>query len=218
LHINMQAVMQLQSKRRDQDPEKDRPMTPHFILLVARCPNMAIVPSLTDLFGLRVKVETYNAPRRPLQCKRCQRFGHTQRNCGCALRCVACGNDHPSGKCVSPKQQLKCCSCGRNHTENYRGCSKWKEAMAAAAKRTQGKCGPKDGVSTRLPAPKSAPAKPSPEQGKLGPSCNLVVRGGRVVMDQATPSPAFTSIDTGRRTERQAAPTDCQLKPACREV
>jgi hypothetical protein len=28
-HINVQAVMQLRSKRRDQDPEKDRPLTPH---------------------------------------------------------------------------------------------------------------------------------------------------------------------------------------------
>jgi hypothetical protein len=32
LHINMQAVMQLRLKRRDQDPEKDRPLTPHFIV------------------------------------------------------------------------------------------------------------------------------------------------------------------------------------------
>jgi hypothetical protein len=32
LHINVQAVMQLRSKRRDQDPEKDRTLTPHFIV------------------------------------------------------------------------------------------------------------------------------------------------------------------------------------------
>jgi hypothetical protein len=36
LHINVQAVMQLRSKRRDQDPEKDRPLTPHFIVSVAQ--------------------------------------------------------------------------------------------------------------------------------------------------------------------------------------
>jgi hypothetical protein len=35
LHINVQAVMQLWSKQRDQDPEKDRPVTPHFIVSVA---------------------------------------------------------------------------------------------------------------------------------------------------------------------------------------
>jgi hypothetical protein len=73
LHIYVQAVMQLLLKQRGQDPEKDRPLTPHFILSVARGPDVANVRSLTDLCSLRVKVETYNAP---MQCKRCQRFGH----------------------------------------------------------------------------------------------------------------------------------------------
>jgi hypothetical protein len=214
LHINVQAVMQLRSKRRDQDPEKNRPLTPHFIVSVARGPDVAIVRSLTDLCGLRVKVETYNAPKGPLQCKRCQRFGHTQRNCGYAPRCVACSDEHPSGKSVTPKQQL-CCSCGENHTANYHGCSKWKEVKAAAAKRAQGEGSRKDGVSTRLPAPNSAPAKPSSEQEKLGSGWNHIVRGGRVVKAQATPSPASTSSDTGRRTERQVAPKGGQRKPAC---
>jgi hypothetical protein len=55
LHINVQAVMQLRSKQRDEDPEKDRPLTPHFIVLVARGPDVAKVRYLTDLCGLRVK-------------------------------------------------------------------------------------------------------------------------------------------------------------------
>jgi hypothetical protein len=74
--------MQLRSKLRDQDTEKDRPLTPHFIVSVARGPDVAEVLSLTDLSGLRVKVETYNAPKGPMQWKRCQRLGHTQRNSG----------------------------------------------------------------------------------------------------------------------------------------
>jgi hypothetical protein len=163
LHISVQDVRQLRSKRRDQDPEKNRPLTPHFIISVARGPEVVKVRSLTELCGLRVQVETYIAPKGPLQCKRCQRFAHTQRNCGYAPRCVACGDAHPSETCATSKQQLKCCSCGGNHTANYRGCSKWKEARAAAAKRAQVERGQKDGVSSRLPAPKSAPARPSPE-------------------------------------------------------
>jgi hypothetical protein len=79
IHINVQAVMQLRSKRRDQDPEKRRPLTPHFVVSVARGPDVAKVRSVTELCGLRVQVETYTAPKGPLQCKRCQRFGHTQR-------------------------------------------------------------------------------------------------------------------------------------------
>jgi hypothetical protein len=76
LHINVQAVMQLRSKRRDQDLGKDRLLTPHFIVSVARGPVVAKVRSLTELCGLRVQVETYTATKGPLQCKRCQRFGH----------------------------------------------------------------------------------------------------------------------------------------------
>jgi hypothetical protein len=139
---------------------------------------------------LRLKLVTTNAPKWLLQCKSCHRLGHTQRNCGCALRCVACGYEHPSGKGVTPKQQLKCCSCEGNHTANYRGCSKWKEVKAAAAKRAQAESNGKDGVCTRLPAPKSAQAKHSSEQDKLGHGRNHVVRSGRVVKTQATPSPA----------------------------
>jgi hypothetical protein len=52
LHISVQAVMQLRSNHRDQDPEKDRPLTPHFVVSVARGPEVAKVPSLTELCGL----------------------------------------------------------------------------------------------------------------------------------------------------------------------
>jgi hypothetical protein len=99
LHINVQAVLQLRSKCRHQDPENDRSLTPHFMMSVARGPDVANVRSLTGLCSLRVKVETYTAPKGPLQCKRSQRFSHTQRNCGCAPRCVVCADAHPSGTC-----------------------------------------------------------------------------------------------------------------------
>jgi len=111
LNILVQEVMQLRSGRRDQDPAKDRPPTPHFIVSVARGPEVTRVRSLTELCGLRVTVETYVAPKCPLQCKRCQRFGHTQRNCGYAPRCVACGGSHLSGDCPAPRGQPRCCSC-----------------------------------------------------------------------------------------------------------
>jgi hypothetical protein len=49
LHLNVQAVRQLSSKCRDQDPEKDRPLTPHFVVSVARGHDVAKVRSLTEL-------------------------------------------------------------------------------------------------------------------------------------------------------------------------
>jgi hypothetical protein len=72
--------MQLRSGRRDQDGAKDRPLTPHFIVSVLRGPDVTRVRSLTELCGFRFTVVTNVAPMGPVQCKRCQRFGYTQRN------------------------------------------------------------------------------------------------------------------------------------------
>jgi hypothetical protein len=40
LHINVKAVMHLRSKRRNHEPAKDRPLTPHVIVSVARNPDV----------------------------------------------------------------------------------------------------------------------------------------------------------------------------------
>jgi hypothetical protein len=118
LGICVHGVLQLRSGRRGQDPEKDRPATPHFIVTIAWGPDVSRVRAITQLCGLRTTVESYTAPRGPLQCSRCQRFGRTQRDCGYAPRCVACGEAHLSGGCSTLKEQLKWCSCGGNHTAN----------------------------------------------------------------------------------------------------
>ena len=78
LGIHVQGVTQLRSGRRDKDPNKDRLLTPHFIVSVARGPEVSRVRSITELCGLRVSVESYLAPKSPMQRRRCQRFGHTQ--------------------------------------------------------------------------------------------------------------------------------------------
>ena len=57
LGICVQGVMQLRSGRRDQDPEKDRLATTHFIVTVARGPDVSRVRTITQLCGLRITVE-----------------------------------------------------------------------------------------------------------------------------------------------------------------
>jgi len=65
------------------------------------------------------------SPKGQMQFKNCQRSGYTQRNCGYAQRCVACGAS------IFPVEQPQCCGSGGNHMANYRGCVMWKEAKAA---------------------------------------------------------------------------------------
>jgi hypothetical protein len=65
MDIHVQGVMQLRSGRRDQDPTKNRPLTPHFIVSVERGPEVSKVQSITELCSLRVSVESYVAPKGP---------------------------------------------------------------------------------------------------------------------------------------------------------
>jgi hypothetical protein len=167
LDIHVQGVMQLGSGRRDQNPAKDRPLTPLLIVSVARGPEVSKVRSITQLSGLRVSVESFVATKGPLQCKRCQRFGHTQHNCAYAPRCAACGGSHLSEGCSTAREQPHCCGCGGNHTASYRGCVKWKEAKAALAKRAPEGVR-KSAATSRSAATKAHRAGPSSEQTDLG--------------------------------------------------
>jgi hypothetical protein len=49
LGIRVQGVMQLRSGRRDQNAGQDRPPTPHFVVSVARGPEIQKVRSLSEL-------------------------------------------------------------------------------------------------------------------------------------------------------------------------
>jgi hypothetical protein len=86
--------------------------------------------------------------------------------------------------------------------------------MAATAKGSLGERGRTDGVSTRLPAPRSAPSRPASEQEALGSDRKHVVRSGRVVNGHVAPAPTHTTSGLGRRSERQAAHTDGPCKSA----
>jgi hypothetical protein len=197
LDIHVQGVLQLRSGCRDQDHAIDRPLTLHFILSVARGPEVSKVRSITELCRLRVSVESYVAPKDPLQCKRCQRFGHTQRNCGYAPRwSLVLAPTTPVGA-QPPGEQPQCCGCGGNHTASYRGCVKWKEAKAAFEKRSP--------EVVRKSAAQSAAHKaqrtgPSAEQTDLGDGWNHVARGERFV--KATTTPPNPKLDRSQRRPR----------------
>ena len=203
LRIHVQGVTQLRSGRRDQDPTKDRPSTPHIIVSVARGPEVSRVRSIIELCGLRVSVESYVAPKGPLQYKRCQRFGHTQRNCGYAPRCFACGGSRLSGGCSTPREQPHCCGCEGNHTANYPGCIKEKDARVALANQAPERTR-KNAATGHPAAPKSQRAGPYAEQVDLGEGRKHVIQGERVakVTTTTTPPPNSSPQPVTEATER----------------
>jgi hypothetical protein len=72
----------------------------------------------------------------PVQCRKCQMFGHGTRHCGIPARCVKCGADHLTENCETIKKpagqttpdesrtSLKCANCLGNHTANFSACPK----------------------------------------------------------------------------------------------
>ncbi|KAF2344352.1 hypothetical protein FHG87_024892 [Trinorchestia longiramus] len=71
------------------------------------------------------RVNTYIG--KPWQCYKCQRFGHSAAFCRSAPRCVVCSGPHTSNECNKTTGRT-CCNCGGNHTANYGGCPKIKQA------------------------------------------------------------------------------------------
>ena len=65
----------------------------------------------------------------PLQCFKCQRFGHTSTACRSKERCLFCGENHAFKDCN--KESKKCANCGStDHIANYGGCKSMKNAKA----------------------------------------------------------------------------------------
>ena len=74
-----------------------------------------------------VKFEPPQIKKEIVQCKRCQRYGHTQKYCNHTFRCVKCAGTHPTDQCSkSPETPAKCIHCQGDHPANYKGCSAYK--------------------------------------------------------------------------------------------
>jgi len=67
----------------------------------------------------------YKSTNNITQCRRCQQFGHGQRNCFMKFKCATCGLDHPSETCNSPV--TKCANCKGDHASTSQSCPKRKE-------------------------------------------------------------------------------------------
>jgi hypothetical protein len=68
--------------------------------------------------------------RRPTQCHRCQRFGHSANNCALPFRCVKCLSTHEPGQCARTTRDgnPSCVNCGtEGHASNSTTCPAYKK-------------------------------------------------------------------------------------------
>lgn len=84
------------------------------------------LPDYIILMNERFKVTPFLDP--PVQCYNCQRFGHNAKFCKNKTRCVICSEEHRHIDCPNKNNTKKCANCKENHTSNYGGCQKMKEA------------------------------------------------------------------------------------------
>lgn len=101
----------------------ERKPIPIFAVRLALGEKSKTILQTTHLLNAAIKVEYFRNPRGPPQCKRCQRLGHTQRNCERLPRCVKCPGKHATKECnLKSQKDFRCVNCNGPHTANYRGC------------------------------------------------------------------------------------------------
>ena len=99
------------------------PLSLFFIDLKQKGNNKDIY-NVNRLMNSIVKFESPLVKKEIVQCKRCQRYGHTQKYCNHNFRCVKCAGNHPTDQ--SPEIPAKCIHCQGEHPANYKGCSAYK--------------------------------------------------------------------------------------------
>jgi hypothetical protein len=82
------------------------------------------------LLNARVNFEPPLKKKEIVQCKKCQRYGHTKSYCWYNYRCVKCGQDHDTLTCPKKKSDNippKCVLCNGEHPANYKGCTVYQD-------------------------------------------------------------------------------------------
>ena len=98
-----------------------------FFIDLKQKPNNKEIYNISRLMNVIVKFEPPQIKKEIVQCKRCQRYGHTQKYCNHTFRCVKCAGTHPTDQCSkSPETSAKCIHCQGDHPANYKGCSAYK--------------------------------------------------------------------------------------------
>lgn len=193
----------------DDRKERKRAPMPLFAVTLTNTQEAKKIFYMQNLLDHIITVERSRRPIGPPQCKRCQRIGHTHRNCNLAPRCVKCPGKHATTECPLNKwHDFRCCNCGGKHTANYRGC----EAIITAKKKAKANKEPQRAApqppqftynKEDFPKVKGAPEGPTEKMIPTWPARN--------------PPPAqqgtteITTPSTSNSTSRSSSPPPTQL-------
>lgn len=131
--ISVDDVAQLTSHRGDNTNSLEpRPKLPLYVTYTKDRNTANKIRQITRLCFCRISaVENFRNIKGPIQCYRCQRFGHTSSFCSNDPRCMKCGANHSTHLCEKLRSlPAQCANCTLNHTSSYRGCQVYQDAMA----------------------------------------------------------------------------------------
>lgn len=103
------------------------PMSLFFIDLEPNSNNKEIF-QIQYLLNAKILFEPPQKKKEVVQCKRCQRYGHTKAYCHNVFRCVKCTLEHDTKVCPKPPTAPPTCVlCSGGHPANYKGCPVYRE-------------------------------------------------------------------------------------------
>lgn len=141
-------------------PISKRPM-PIIAVELPRQPDHFKIFEVTELCGILVTAETFRF-QGTTQCYKCNRFGHTAKQCLSRARCLKCGKHHETRDCKLPVvKNPTCINCNAvGHTAAWRQCPSFPKSKEPAPKK------PYRPAHNPLAPPRSGPDLPL---GQLGP-------------------------------------------------
>jgi len=90
--------------------------------------------TLKKIGDQNVTVEKQRKRIDPVQCHRCQAFGHSRNYCRRQFVCLKCAGYHATSECTKARNTpAKCANCSGAHVASYKGCRVFKEAQSKMA-------------------------------------------------------------------------------------
>lgn len=100
--------------------DSNRKPWPLCAVTLTKSAESRAIYELKELFNAIITVEERRHRPGPVQCRGCQLFGHTKKNCGNPPRCGKCAGPHATAECSST--DTKCSLCGKAHRSSSRDC------------------------------------------------------------------------------------------------
>ncbi|KAL4156104.1 hypothetical protein QTP88_000139 [Uroleucon formosanum] len=100
---------------------------PLFFVDLEPSPSNHNIYRVDSICYTKIKIEAPHPKKNPVQCLKCQNYGHTRTYCHHTPRCVKCGDIHLSSECQKDSNTPATCAlCSGDHPASYKGCPKFK--------------------------------------------------------------------------------------------